>query len=258
MCLQEYTSGSKYFVVLEGRQCGIFQSWRECETQISGYSDANFRKFTLLEEANACFNLYNSSRKRKREESDTGSEIQDNRSQSSEDDEDHEVASILLTLKDCQSTLAIPLQHKPNCRYKETKKPRDIYVAGTVLEGLGGETSPISTIGVFFDGIRKYNDISEIIYGIDNRIALDTYAITKAFLTIDNNEDVVIYSESKYCIDHLQSSVQSSYKGKYREVFNNLRAIISNRTGSTKFEWLTIDLNLKAHELARNAINKLK
>lgn len=44
-------SSKKYYVVWKGRKTGIFTSWQECEEQINGFSNARYKLFKTLEEA---------------------------------------------------------------------------------------------------------------------------------------------------------------------------------------------------------------
>lgn len=42
---------SKYYVVWEGHQTGIFDSWDKCKKQVDGYTAAKYKGFVTLEEA---------------------------------------------------------------------------------------------------------------------------------------------------------------------------------------------------------------
>ena len=44
-------SKKKYYVVLVGRSCGIFQSGEDCEKQVKGSKGAIYKGFKTLEEA---------------------------------------------------------------------------------------------------------------------------------------------------------------------------------------------------------------
>lgn len=48
---------SAYYAVAIGRIPGIYRTWRECETQISGYSGARFKKFSTVTDANEFINI---------------------------------------------------------------------------------------------------------------------------------------------------------------------------------------------------------
>jgi len=41
----------KFYVVWKGRKTGIFTSWAECEVQVKGFVDAEFKAFASLKEA---------------------------------------------------------------------------------------------------------------------------------------------------------------------------------------------------------------
>ncbi len=41
----------KYYVVWEGNDTGVFDSWAECQTKIKGYPNAKYKSFLSLEEA---------------------------------------------------------------------------------------------------------------------------------------------------------------------------------------------------------------
>ncbi len=43
----------KYYAVRVGKQCGIYESWDQAKEQISGFSGAEYKGFTTLEEAKA-------------------------------------------------------------------------------------------------------------------------------------------------------------------------------------------------------------
>ncbi len=45
----------KYYVVWQGNQPGIYNSWTECQLQIKGYPDAKYKSFLSLEEAEKAF-----------------------------------------------------------------------------------------------------------------------------------------------------------------------------------------------------------
>jgi ribonuclease HI len=40
-----------YYAVKSGRNTGIYNTWKECEAQIKGFSGARFKKFNTKEEA---------------------------------------------------------------------------------------------------------------------------------------------------------------------------------------------------------------
>lgn len=42
-----------YYAVKKGRETGIFESWEECQKQITGFSGAEFKKFKELHQAEA-------------------------------------------------------------------------------------------------------------------------------------------------------------------------------------------------------------
>jgi ribonuclease HI len=43
--------GSKFYAVAAGREIGIFSTWDECQSQVKGYSNARFKSFSTVEEA---------------------------------------------------------------------------------------------------------------------------------------------------------------------------------------------------------------
>jgi ribonuclease HI len=46
---------SKYYVVWEGHQTGIFDTWDKCKKQVDGYTGAKYKGFTTVEEAKKAF-----------------------------------------------------------------------------------------------------------------------------------------------------------------------------------------------------------
>lgn len=47
---------SKFYVVWQGKQAGIFSSWAECKASITGYKGAQYKSFKTFEEAKQAFN----------------------------------------------------------------------------------------------------------------------------------------------------------------------------------------------------------
>ncbi|KYH34202.1 ribonuclease H [Clostridium tepidiprofundi DSM 19306] len=50
---------SKVYAVREGRRTGIFNSWKECEQQVKGYSGAEYKSFKTFDEAGEYLNYSN-------------------------------------------------------------------------------------------------------------------------------------------------------------------------------------------------------
>jgi ribonuclease HI len=48
-------SRNKYYVVWKGLKPGIYSSWTECEKQIKGFKDAQYKKFDSLVDANNAY-----------------------------------------------------------------------------------------------------------------------------------------------------------------------------------------------------------
>lgn len=44
-------SKKRYYVVLKGRRCGIFQTWEDCEAQVKGFKGSKYKGFKDLEQA---------------------------------------------------------------------------------------------------------------------------------------------------------------------------------------------------------------
>ena len=47
--------GSKYYVVWIGKSPGIYETWKECQVQISGYPSAKYKSFPTKEAATEAF-----------------------------------------------------------------------------------------------------------------------------------------------------------------------------------------------------------
>ena len=47
----------KFYAVRKGRNTGIYNTWDECKQQVLGFSGADYKSFTTLEEANAYLNI---------------------------------------------------------------------------------------------------------------------------------------------------------------------------------------------------------
>lgn len=222
---------SKYFVVLEGRQCGIFTKWRDCETQVSGHSNPIFRNFKTREEAEICISKYNE-RKKKRQRPEI-------------DDDELVAASFLISMRDYLGVSS----RSEKCRVKKAKKFTEVFVVGTVHK-IKEVQLPIPTIGIHFYECDRYANVSSPIVGINNEVALTLFAIMRVLMTVNSMEDILIFTESRHCIEAVKST-QSS-KGQHGVLINEIRSLIIRRLGKTTFEWTTSDLNKKANELSRN------
>lgn len=44
-------SKNKFYAVRKGKKTGIFNTWDECKSQVNGYSGAEYKSFTTIEEA---------------------------------------------------------------------------------------------------------------------------------------------------------------------------------------------------------------
>jgi len=50
---------NKVYAVRKGRRTGIFNSWKECEQQVKGYSGAEYKRFKTFDEAEEYLNYSN-------------------------------------------------------------------------------------------------------------------------------------------------------------------------------------------------------
>lgn len=46
---------TRYYVVWIGREPGVYHTWPECQRQVDGFTNAKFKKFTSLKEAQDAF-----------------------------------------------------------------------------------------------------------------------------------------------------------------------------------------------------------
>nr|ACO11233.1 Ribonuclease H1 [Caligus rogercresseyi] len=58
----KHAKESKFYAVSRGHKCGIFKTWDECRTQIAGYDNPRFQKFSTQEEAELFINFYRASK----------------------------------------------------------------------------------------------------------------------------------------------------------------------------------------------------
>lgn len=60
----------KYYVVWNGREPGIYNTWAECQTQTKGFANAKFKSFSTFQEAQIAYNqetpIYSSQNSRKK------------------------------------------------------------------------------------------------------------------------------------------------------------------------------------------------
>ena len=47
---------SKFYVVWQGVEPGVYSTWEDCKRQISGYPEAKYKSFATLEQANEAYN----------------------------------------------------------------------------------------------------------------------------------------------------------------------------------------------------------
>ena len=45
----------RFYVVWEGREPGVYDSWEECEAQVNGYPGAKYKSFSSQADAVAAF-----------------------------------------------------------------------------------------------------------------------------------------------------------------------------------------------------------
>lgn len=45
-------SKKKFYAVRKGKKIGVFNTWNECKVQVDGYSGAEYKSFTTIDEAN--------------------------------------------------------------------------------------------------------------------------------------------------------------------------------------------------------------
>jgi len=53
---QSNCSLKSFYVVVKGRECGVFNNWQTCRAQVDNYENPIFRGFQVLADANAWFN----------------------------------------------------------------------------------------------------------------------------------------------------------------------------------------------------------
>jgi viroplasmin and RNaseH domain-containing protein len=49
------SKAKKYYVVWQGNQPGIYDSWENCQREIRGYPDAKFKSYNSLDEARKAY-----------------------------------------------------------------------------------------------------------------------------------------------------------------------------------------------------------
>jgi ribonuclease HI len=46
---------NKFYVVWQGRTCGVFDNWNDCKVQVDGFEDAKYKSFETKQEAEKAF-----------------------------------------------------------------------------------------------------------------------------------------------------------------------------------------------------------
>ena len=54
---KEMAKKEKYYVVWDGASCGVFSSWEACQEAVEGYSNARYKSFKSMEEAEDAYEM---------------------------------------------------------------------------------------------------------------------------------------------------------------------------------------------------------
>lgn len=212
---------SKYYAVRAGRQVGIFSSWKECEAQVKGFANAQFKSFKTMDDAQDYINEKATQATRKRP-----------RETSANDDNVDEPAS-----------------KKSKVEVKYTT----IYTDGSCLGN--GKARAIAGIGVYFGDNDTRNVSEPFTIGIRTNQRAEIYAVTRALQSVNANEHVKIVTDSRYVIDSMTKWIHGWKKKNFKNVKNTdllieLDKLIATRSGKTSFEHVYGHMGIHGNEMA--------
>lgn len=95
-----------------------------------------------------------------------------------------------------------------------------------------GSTNAVAGIGVYFEN-GEYENISKKIEGKQTNNRAELTAILEALKTVDIKNDIVIHTDSEYCINGILGRNKIL---KNSDLFESIHSMISKRTGGTKFK----------------------
>lgn len=237
----------KFYVVIKGRETGIFNSWLQCKKQINAYSNAVYQGFDTESEAIEYFEKNKSPTDKIETKKRKIDEIEDS-SSSSEDDKDsdyHEESG----------------EDEEKKSKKKKIKKINVYTDGSCLNN--GKENAKGGIGIYFEG-NVYENISQVIDSELNNNS-DVYtnnraeliAIRECIKKVKDDDDLVIHTDSKYSILGITGVNKINVN---QDLFNDISKLIKERKGTTEFKKVKghsgkDDGNKRADELARNSYN---
>jgi ribonuclease HI len=223
----------KYYAVAKGKKTGIFETWNECDKQITGFSGAIFKSFksrkdaeeyikssTQLDEISLSENTETPQNKRKVEE-----------------------------------VYEKEVNHPEESKTKKVGNYIHIYTDGACTNN--GNKNAIAGIGVYFEG-KEYNDISKRIDGSQTNNRAELTAIIEAMKTVKSEDNIIIYTDSSYAINGITGK---NKRLKNLDLFKISDLLLKTRKGKTIFKKVLghtgkLDGNHIADSLAVKACQK--
>ena len=177
----------KLYVVLKGKEPGIYNNWPECSAQVQGFSGAKYKSFKTTDLASAKSYM--------KENQMTPSEIPNKGIP-------EEMYQELKGIKGTKEPSEIPKKKSNRKSYDyETEEPVENYIA------VDGGTEGNNSDGTSFCEFQVYSSVADdIIYASERMVGTNNIAeflaIVKAFsiLKNSNRKDIVIYTDSKVAI----------------------------------------------------------
>jgi ribonuclease HI len=236
----------QYYVVLAGKQTGIFDNWNECNAQVMGVSGAIYKGFRTKSEAELYYVSEGRLGKRKLT-------LDDDRKQE-EKDLSEQVEKTQKIRKIFEKKTSVNEEPRNNMPVKGTL---EVYADGSCIDN--GKPTARAGIGVHFT--QGYNDIS-LPFTLDNPTnqRAELWAIYQAISCVDDAQDLKIYTDSEYSINCLTKWRFDWYargwkKADGKQVLNldiiiPLTDLIDKRKGNTTFQWVRGHSNCKGNLIA--------
>lgn len=165
----------KYYAVRVGRKTGIFNTWKECEEQVKGFSGSIYKSFKTNSEANNWLK-----------------EIQTD-----------EIPNQIVNTKTNEIPDTIPNKISNEIQNTKTNEISytHVWTDGSALNNSRNSEYSLAGIGVFF-GDNHPNNRSLPLPGVfQTNQRAEIYAIIVALEVIGPNTPSIIYTDSKYVIN---------------------------------------------------------
>lgn len=215
----------KYYAVANGKSVGIFESWNECDKQVSGYGGAIFKSFKNRQDAEEYLkkNVQNDEVKTPKDDVSLDKKTIERKIEPKN--------MMKRTIESIYGDQSKSGEKSAKMIKNDTgKKYVHVYVDGACSNN--GNEMAMAGIGVYFEG-GEYNDISKRIHGVQTNNRAELLAILEAIQTVRSEDDIVIYTDSEYSLKGI-SGINRIHKNS--DLFQKIASSVKSRKGETRFE----------------------